>query len=244
MNEFQFAALILAVTGPVLAASGHFQAPASIVLFAIGVASAFVPGLPRTHLDPDLALTLFLPPLIYASTIRISWHLLRFTFVAGVLLGAAQVLVTVGAVFIALQLLLPGQSWTAALFIGVMATIFDTQLFHEAKGRPRVPRAIADVLKTRELVSRLFILGTLTLAKETLNAGELGLTSIALNYLFDFLPGFCSAMWWAKRSSGCAAASIRPQSRSPSPFRPPSLLRSWLTSSAYLVLPRSPSRRW
>ena len=214
MNVFQFAALILALTGPVLALSGHFRAPASIMLFAIGVASAFVPGLPAVKLEPDLALTLFLPPLIYASTLRISWHLLRFTFVSGVLLGAAQVLATVAAVFLAVQLLLPGLSWTAALFIGVMAAIFDTQLFHEAKGRPRVPRAIADVLKCRELVSRLFILGTLTLAEEALNAGELAVASVALNYLFDIPAGILlgylvgHAIVWIRRRIDPAPVEI------------------------------------
>jgi CPA1 family monovalent cation:H+ antiporter len=40
----------------------------------------------------------------------------------------------------------------AALLIGIVAAIFDTRLFHEAEGRPRVPWAIADTLKARELV--------------------------------------------------------------------------------------------
>ncbi|WP_172123584.1 MULTISPECIES: cation:proton antiporter [unclassified Devosia] len=189
MNVYQFAALILAAIGPVLALSGYLKAPASVVLFALGVASAFLPGLPQVNLDADLALTLFLPLLVYASTLRVSWHLLRFTFVPGVLLGGAQILVTVVLVVGAAKLLLPGLSWPAALFLGVIASIFDTQLFHEAKGRPRVPRAIADVLKARELVSRVFILGTLALAGEALNAGEITASSTAFNYLFDIPAG-------------------------------------------------------
>ncbi|MDQ3557849.1 MAG: cation:proton antiporter [Pseudomonadota bacterium] len=173
-----------------LAAAGYFRAPASLVLFGIGVLSAYLPGLPPVGVDPDLALTLFLPPLIYASTVRVSWRLLGFALVPGVLLGAASVLATAVAVALAAKLLLlPGLSWAGAILIGAVASIFDTQLFHEAKGRPRVPRAIADALKTRELVSRLIILATLALGIEMVNSGRLSGWSLVEHYLFDIGAG-------------------------------------------------------
>lgn len=215
MSAFQFAAVVLALVGPILAVCGHLGAPASVVLFAVGVASAFVPDLPPTEVDPDLALNLFLPPLIYASTVRVSWLLLRFTLLPGVVLGAALVVGTVVAVALAAKLVfLPGLSWTAALFIGVVASIFDTQLFHEAKGRPRVPRALADVLKARELVSRLFILASLALGEEALDTGEISPAAVATNYLFDIPAGIVlgiavgRAIVWARRRIDPAPVEI------------------------------------
>jgi len=215
LNVYQLAALILAATGPVLALSGRLKAPASLVLLALGLASAFIPGLPPVRVEPDLALTLFLPPLIYASTVRISWLLLRFTLLPGVVLGAVQVLATVVTVSLVARLvLLPGLSWTAALFIGAVASIFDTQLFHEAKGRPRVPRAVADVLKARELVARLFILATLALGEEALEAGEVAPSAIAANYLLDIPAGILlgllvgRAIVWARRRIDPAPVEI------------------------------------
>ena len=215
MSIFQFAAVIIAAVGPILALCGYLRAPASVVLFAIGVASAFIPGLPPVRVEPDLALTLFLPPLIYASTVRVSWLLLRFTLVSGVVLGAATVLATVITVALAAKLVfLPGLSWTAAIFIGTVASIFDTQLFHEAKGRPRVPRAIADVLKARELVSRLFILATLALGEEALESGEIAPSAIAINYLFDIPAGIVlgvlvgHAIVWLRRRIDPAPVEI------------------------------------
>jgi CPA1 family monovalent cation:H+ antiporter len=95
VNEYQLAALLLAAIGPVLAIAGRLGAPASIVLFALGLGSAFLPGLPPVTIDPDLPLTLFLPPLIYASAVRISWYLLRFTLVPGVVLGSVLVVANV-----------------------------------------------------------------------------------------------------------------------------------------------------
>ncbi len=173
-----------------LAIAGRLGAPASLALFGLGLGSAFLPGLPPVRIDPDLPLTLFLPPLIYASAVRISWFLLRFTLLPGVFLGALLVVANVATVAFALKFfLLPGVSWTAAVFMGAVTSIFDTQLFHEAKGRPRVPRAISDTLKTRELVSRFFILATLALGEESLETGGPALSSVVLNYLVDIPAG-------------------------------------------------------
>lgn len=198
-----------------LAAAGYVRAPASLVLFGMGVVSAYLPGLPPVEVDPDLALMLFLPPLIYASTVRVSWRLLSFALVPGVLLGAASVLATAIAVALAVKLvLLPGLSWAGAILIGAVATIFDTQLFHEAKGRPKVPRAIADTLKTRELVSRMLILATLALGIEMVNSGRLSGWSFVEHYLFDIAAGIGVgfgvgyAIVWARRRIDPAPVEI------------------------------------
>lgn len=149
--------------GPLLAFARLVRLPDTLVLFATGVAFAFVPGLPPIRVDPDLLLSLFLPPVIYAATIGASLHVLRFTLLTGVLLGLVLALGTIGAVAVVARLLLPGLPWTSALLIGIVVAIFDTRLFHEAKGRPKVPRAIADTLKVREMVVRVGVLSCLTL---------------------------------------------------------------------------------
>jgi hypothetical protein len=44
--------LVLVIIGPVLALSRAVGAPPSLVLFAMGLASTVVPGLPRLEVDP------------------------------------------------------------------------------------------------------------------------------------------------------------------------------------------------
>ncbi len=88
MSTYEFVALLLVVIGPVLALARATGAPPSLVLFGLGLASAAVPGVPPPRVDPQLVLNLFLPPLVYASIVRISWHLLRFTLVPGIVFGA------------------------------------------------------------------------------------------------------------------------------------------------------------
>lgn len=53
-----------------------------MLLFGAGILSVQLLG-SGTAVDPELVMTLFLPPLIYASTVRVSWHLLRFTWLSG-----------------------------------------------------------------------------------------------------------------------------------------------------------------
>jgi NhaP-type Na+/H+ or K+/H+ antiporter len=186
MSELEFVALLLAAIGPLLALARLLRLPDSLALFGSGVAVALLPGLPPMRVDPQLMLGLFLPPVLYASTVRVSFHLLRFTLVSGVLVGAALSLTTILAVAATAHALLPRLGWTGALCLGVVAALFDTRLFHEAKARPHVPRAIADALKAREMVTRITALSVFSLALQALAKGPptpaaaLGETAYAL----------------------------------------------------------------
>ena len=171
MSELEFVALLLASIGPLLALAKLTGVPQLFVLIGAGLASAFLPGLPPVRVDPQFLLALFLPPLVYASTVQVSVHLLRFAFLSGVLTGALVSASTILAVAVAARWLFPGLGWASALLLGVVSAVFDTRLFQEAKGRPRVPRAVADALKAREMASRVVALSTLALVIPSIEAG-------------------------------------------------------------------------
>jgi NhaP-type Na+/H+ or K+/H+ antiporter len=189
LSQLEFVALVIAAVGPAMAVSHVVGIPASIALFGLGVATAFIPGLPPMRLDPQLVLGLFLPPVLYAATVRVSFHLLRFTLVSGVLLGTVLTFATIGAVAAAARLLMPGLSWIGALLIAIVVAVFDTRLFHEAKGRPHVPRVIADALKTREMVSRIVVLSCFSLALGTLLEGPPGPAALLGGFAYDIAGG-------------------------------------------------------
>lgn len=171
LSEIQFVALILALVGPLLALAKLLKVSETFVLFGAGVAMAFVPGLPPLRLDPTLVFALFLSPLLYAGTSRVTVHLLGHTLLPGVLLGAALVLATIAAVAAVARLVLPDLPWASAVLLGCAASAFETRLFHEAAGRPKVPRGVADTLKTWEMVSRAVILTCFALGLQAASSG-------------------------------------------------------------------------
>jgi NhaP-type Na+/H+ or K+/H+ antiporter len=168
MEPAHFVALLLAGIGPLLALAKLARLPATLVLAGAGVAVGALPGAPPIRLEADLAIALFLPPIIYAGSVRVTPHLLRTTLLPGVLVGALVALATIGVTFLAVRALLPGLGGVQAVLIGVVAALFDTRLFHEAEGRPHVPRALADALKSREMAARVVALTAFTLALEAL----------------------------------------------------------------------------
>ncbi|MFH5925136.1 cation:proton antiporter [Roseomonas xinghualingensis] len=171
MSTLQFVALLLAAIGPLLALAGLVRLPTSLVLVAVGTGTAFLPGLPDGPVDPQVLITLFLPPVIFAASIRVSVHLWRFTLGPGVAIGIGLTAVTIPLIAVAARWLLPGLGWPPALLLGIIGALFDTRIFHEAEGRPQVPRAIADALKVREMVARILALGVLGLVLHAVDEG-------------------------------------------------------------------------
>lgn len=197
-----------------MAIARQLRVPELLLLFGAGLLASFIPGLPSFRTDPNLVLNLFLPPLLYASTVRVSWELLRFAWLPGIVLGAALVLATIGAVAVGARLVLPGMSWPTALLLGIVVSVFDTRLFHEAKGRARVPRAMADTLKARELVARIIILASFSLVLETAISGTASVGLVLDRFLFDIpagvLMGFAvgHAVAWARQRIDPAPVEI------------------------------------
>ncbi|WP_338664694.1 cation:proton antiporter [Pararoseomonas sp. SCSIO 73927] len=216
MGSVEFVALLLAGIGPLLALSHLLGVPATVVLFGTGLAIGLLPGDVPVKVDPDLAIWLFLPPVIYASAVRITPHLLRHALLPGVAVGGALSLATVLGVAAAVHFfLLPGLPVTAALVLGVVAALFDTRLFQEVKGVPRVPRALADALKAREMASRVVALTALAIiASSVREGGPPGMGEGALHVAWALLGGAAAglgigrAVLWLRDRTGPAPAEI------------------------------------
>jgi CPA1 family monovalent cation:H+ antiporter len=65
---------LVAVTAASALAARRLGIPLSIVLVLVGLALSFMPFMPRVQLQPDLVLTLFLPPLLYSAGVGMSWR--------------------------------------------------------------------------------------------------------------------------------------------------------------------------
>jgi NhaP-type Na+/H+ or K+/H+ antiporter len=71
--ELLIAGLLVAVAG-LSTLARHLSVPYPIVLVVGGALIGFVPGLPEVKLDPEVVLVVFLPPLLYGSSIYANFN--------------------------------------------------------------------------------------------------------------------------------------------------------------------------
>ena len=87
----------MAVAG-LSALARYLSVPYPIVLVVGGALLGFVPGLPSAHLDPEVVLVVFLPPLLYGESIYANFNDLRANLRALTLSTVGLMLVTMCAV--------------------------------------------------------------------------------------------------------------------------------------------------
>ncbi|MGG5811685.1 cation:proton antiporter [Falsiroseomonas sp. CW058] len=215
MEAGHFVALLLAGIGPLLALARIAKLPATLVLAGAGVAVGLLPGPPLVRLDPGIAIALFLPPIIYAGNVRITPLLLRRTLLPGGLVGVLVALAVIGATALVARWMLPDLGGPQAVLLGVVAALFDTRIFHEAEGRPHVPRAVADALKAREIAARVVALTVFSLALEALSErAPPGLGEAALDIAWSLAGGAAAgiaigrAVLWLRDRAGPAPIEI------------------------------------
>src|SRR5919206_498992 len=117
--ELLIAGLLVAVAG--LSTLARFlSVPYPIVLVVGGALLGFTPGLPEVGLDPEVVLVVFLPPLLYGSSIYANFGDLRANLRALTLSTVGLVLATMCAVAWAAHALIPGLPWEGAFVLGAI----------------------------------------------------------------------------------------------------------------------------
>nr|WP_232328049.1 Na+/H+ antiporter [Kibdelosporangium sp. MJ126-NF4]CEL15774.1 Na+/H+ antiporter [Kibdelosporangium sp. MJ126-NF4] len=106
----------LAIT--TLARRLNWSAP--LLLVAVGLAVAFIPGMPKFEIEPDLILLLVLPPLLYSAALDSSYLNIRANLRPIGLLSVGLVLATMTAVGFVAHMLIPGMSLAAAFVLGAV----------------------------------------------------------------------------------------------------------------------------
>ena len=89
---------LIAVTAACAVASRRLGMPQSILLVVTGLALAVIPGLPTVELDPTVVMLFFLPPILYAAGVSMSWRGFRKDLEPITLLAIGCVLFTTIAV--------------------------------------------------------------------------------------------------------------------------------------------------
>lgn len=149
---FQIFLLLLAVLAGVSVLARKLDMAPAILLLVVGSGLAFVPGVPRLELPPDLVLLLILPPLIYSASVAMSWRDFKFNLRPIALLAIGCVIFTACAVATATHFLL-GMPWGIGFLLGAIVAPPDVVAPLAIARRLRLPRRILVILEGEGLVN-------------------------------------------------------------------------------------------
>jgi monovalent cation/hydrogen antiporter len=124
----------------------------SILLVIAGIGIAFVPGLPKVTLAPEVVLLMILPPLIYSAGVAMSWREFRFNLRPIALLAFGCVVFTTCAVAAAAHYLL-GFDWAVGFLLGAIVAPPDVVAPLAIARQLGLPRRLVVVLEGEGLAN-------------------------------------------------------------------------------------------
>lgn len=167
----------------------RLDVPFAVVLVLGGMALALVPGLPEVELDPQLALVLFLPPLLQASAYRTDWPAFRSNLRPILLLAVGGVLFTAAVVAATAKWLVPDLSWPAALALGAIVAPPDAVAAASVLKSFRIPKRLVVVLEGESLLNDASSLVLYRFAVGATMAGAVSFGEASLSFVTSAVGG-------------------------------------------------------
>jgi CPA1 family monovalent cation:H+ antiporter len=143
---------MMAVLAAVAVAAKRLNIAPSILLVVAGIGMAFIPGLPKVELAPEVVLLVILPPLIYSAGVAMSWREFKFNLRPIALLAFGCVLFTTCAVAAAAHYLL-NFDWAVGFLLGAIIAPPDVVAPLAIARRLALPRRILVVLEGEGLAN-------------------------------------------------------------------------------------------
>jgi monovalent cation/hydrogen antiporter len=151
-EALQILALVVAVA-VVAASARRLGLSAPLVLVVVGVIASLVPGVPAYHVDPEVVLIGFLPPLLYAAALRTSLVDVRANRQAIGILAVGAVVFTTVLVGLVTYAVIPGMSLAAAFALGAVVSPPDAVAATTIARKVGMPRRIVAILEGESLLN-------------------------------------------------------------------------------------------
>jgi CPA1 family monovalent cation:H+ antiporter len=144
--------IALLLVGAVLSLwADRFAIPYPALLAVAGAGLALVPATPRVNLDPELALALFVAPVLLDAAFDASPRDLGRDLKALTSLAVVAVAVTIAAVAWVIRLSVPDMSWAAAVAMGAIVAPPDASAATAVLRRLRPPHRLLVILEGESL---------------------------------------------------------------------------------------------
>src|SRR5215208_4006903 len=151
MQVFEVVIALLLGGAALAAIARRFGAPYPALVALAGAALALVPGVPTLVLDPELALALFVAPVLVDAAFDASPRDLRANWrpVASLALGA--VALTIAVVALVAKALVPDLPWGAAVALGAVVAPPDAAAATAVLRQLRLPHRVLVILEGESL---------------------------------------------------------------------------------------------
>lgn len=183
MAGLELVLLLLAVSAGLRLIADRLTIPYAAILVVGGLLIAFIPGLPRVTLPPDVLFLIFVPPLLYWGAASFPLRDFRRQIGPIVRLAVVLVLVSTAAVAVVAHALHPSFTWAAAIALGAIVSPPDPVAVLSVTRSLRAPRWIESILEGEGLVNDATALVIYRLAVAAAVTGNFSPSRAGLDFL-------------------------------------------------------------
>src|SRR5919197_756212 len=186
--ELLIAGILVAVAG-LSALARLLSVPYPILLVIGGAAFGFVPGVQDVHLDPDVVLVVFLPPLLYGAAFFANLGDMRANLRGLTLSAVGLVLVTMVIVAAIVHMIVPGMPWSAAFVLGAVVSPTDPLAGGLIMRRLGLPRRLVSAAEGEGLFNDATALVAYKVGVAAAVSGSFSLGHASLRFLVSAVGG-------------------------------------------------------
>lgn len=181
-HEFVIVLFLVTAMAAIAALARRVEATPAIAFLLSGLALAFIPGLPRISLAPEVVLLIALPPLIYSAGVAMSWREFKNNLRPIAMLAIGCVIFTTCAVAAALHFGL-GLPWGPGFILGAIVSPPDVVAPLAIARRLSLPRRILVVLEGEGLANDATALILYRFAVLAVSTGAFSLSQAAGSFV-------------------------------------------------------------
>jgi CPA1 family monovalent cation:H+ antiporter len=219
--EIELICFLLMIVAVLDIAARKIGLPYPVLLVLSGLALSLIPFLPHVGFDPELALLVFLPPLLYPAALFTSWRDFRRNLRPIAMLAFGLVLMTTVSVAWVAHALIPNLPWAAALILGAIVSPPDAIAATAVLQRIKIPRRIVAILEGESLVNDSIALVAYRFGTAAVVTGSFSPTAAILKVPIVGLGGVFVGWLWRQQSTSFSAGLMTRPCKSRSHCSPP-----------------------
>jgi len=163
--------------------------PQPILLVLAGLAIGFTPKLPDVILQPDTVFLIFLPPLLFATSIKLSWHEFKAQGRSIISLSTGLVFFTTIAIAAVAHYFIPGFSWQLGFVLGAIISPSDAVAATSVTRGLNLNKRVLTILEGESLLNDASALVAYRYAIAAVVTGGFVLWQASLHFLWLALGG-------------------------------------------------------